>query len=395
MILIAAKFLLMILSCVLNLLLCFKILSRPEIHNIFNISLACLFGFHGFIGPLLVYLYFAILENERIGNGNSTFFDQRFACARFQELRILVLVGQQVIANNIMFRFFVIVHADKGFISKEFFNSKFLKFIFGGYSFFFSAYSYLPWATYTTLKDNYPENTVKGRICLGLTLDWDKDRSKETTDVYIKPRLIVIASVVCSLLLTLYLFIFKVKRFIRGFCVAQNSFASIGGKHKRNILTFQELSFCHLLILFFLSFESILIFMFYKYQAILSLLSVLYIFTISSGLADFTMIIVLPAAILYTSRYSYPVIWTNYKPRACKYFSSQIKLIPRRKQSDFDNLLELQQNKIQENVEQIRVTPEMQSESSSMSEKTYNTITVKVDHHKNCDSMDCLTRIDG
>ena len=120
-------------------------------------------------------------------------FDKRCVCARFQELRILVLVAQQAIANNIVFRFFVIVYADKGFISTDFFNSKFLKFLFIGYSFFFATYSYLPWMTSTTIADNYPENTVKGRICLGLRLDWDKDNSKETSDVYLKPRLIVIA----------------------------------------------------------------------------------------------------------------------------------------------------------------------------------------------------------
>jgi hypothetical protein len=135
------------------------------------------------------------------------------------------LVAQQAIANNIVFRFFVIVYADKGFVSTDCFNSKFLKFLFIGYSFFFSTYSYLPWMTSTTIADNYPENTVKGRICLGLRLDWDKDDSKETSDVYLKPRLIVI-DVFC-------IFIFKAKRFMRGFCLAQNSFAAIGGKQRR------------------------------------------------------------------------------------------------------------------------------------------------------------------
>ena len=36
-----------------------------------------------------------------------------------------------------------------------------------------------------TLQD-YPTNTVRGRICMGLRLDWDKDRTKETSDIYIK-----------------------------------------------------------------------------------------------------------------------------------------------------------------------------------------------------------------
>ena len=35
---------------------------------------------------------------------------------------------------------------------------------------------------------DYPGNTVKGRICLGQRLDWDRDTTKETSDIYIKPR---------------------------------------------------------------------------------------------------------------------------------------------------------------------------------------------------------------
>ena len=37
---------------------------------------------------------------------------------------------------------------------------------------------------------DYPANTVRGRICLGLRLDWDQDPGqvfkKETSDIYIK-----------------------------------------------------------------------------------------------------------------------------------------------------------------------------------------------------------------
>ena len=38
------------------------------------------------------------------------------------------------------------------------------------------------------IQQNYPRNTVRGRICLGLRLDWDIDQKKETSDIYIKPR---------------------------------------------------------------------------------------------------------------------------------------------------------------------------------------------------------------
>ena len=35
---------------------------------------------------------------------------------------------------------------------------------------------------------DYPKNTVRGRVCLGLRLDWDLNSTKETSDIYVKPR---------------------------------------------------------------------------------------------------------------------------------------------------------------------------------------------------------------
>ena len=109
MLLVTAKSVACFLACFFNLLLCFKIFTRPIIHNIFNISLACLLGFHGIVGPLLAYFYFQIIKNFQFSEEDSEMFDQRFVCARFQELRILVLVAQQAITNKIIFRFFVII----------------------------------------------------------------------------------------------------------------------------------------------------------------------------------------------------------------------------------------------------------------------------------------------
>ena len=328
-----------LLAASLNLLLSFKIFKRPNLHNIFNISLACLLGFNGVVGPFLVYLYATVLKNYNSNNDEEPgLFDRRFVCARFQELRILVLVAQQVVANNIMFRFFVIVHADKGFVSKSLFNTKFLKFCFVGYTLFFSIYSFVPYLTSTMISDEYPQNTVKGRICLGQRLDWDKDNSKETSDIYIKPRLIILALVLCSLFLTFYLFIYKARKFIKGFCVAQKSFASIGGRRRRNLLTFQELSVLHFMILSFILLESLLVFFFYKEQDNLGTKTVFFLHLLSTGLADLVMIILLPAVIVFNTRHSYPEIWTSYTPQPYKYYATAFQLVPRRKQTDFDNV---------------------------------------------------------
>ena len=53
--------------------------------------------------------------------------------------------------------------------------------------------TYIPWLDFLFswiklfFKD-YPANTARGRVCLGLRLNWDQDTTKETSDIYIKPR---------------------------------------------------------------------------------------------------------------------------------------------------------------------------------------------------------------
>ena len=52
---------------------------------------------------------------------------------------------------------------------------------------------------------DYPANTVRGRVCLGQRLNWDEDRRKETSDIYIKPRMIAVAVSFLSFMYFLYL----------------------------------------------------------------------------------------------------------------------------------------------------------------------------------------------
>ena len=46
----------------------------------------------------------------------------------------------------------------------------------------------LPPSTMCENSQEYPKNTVRGRVCLGLRLDWDLNSTKETSDIYVKPR---------------------------------------------------------------------------------------------------------------------------------------------------------------------------------------------------------------
>ena len=201
----ALKLFLMILASLFNLPLFFKILTRPSIQNIFNVSLACLFGFLGISGPFLVYLYFEILHNWILGSEGPDMAERRFDCARFIEVRNMYIVAEQVIGQNIMFRFFLIKHSDKGLVSSGVYRSRFVHCCFLTFTISFFLYTFLPWMTASAIVKDYPENTVKGRICLGLRIDWDKDQTKETSDIYIKPRLIVFAFTCLSAFWFLYI----------------------------------------------------------------------------------------------------------------------------------------------------------------------------------------------
>ena len=172
-----------------------------------------------------------------------------FNCARYMEIRIVVLDSLKIISMNVLFRFFYIVHADKGLVVcfpglmmleplirwmanqtldwpmvftrcwgseekcriwlKSFLHSVTVtvaqlmawpgSVMFAEVSqlFHFCFYFQIPPNTHCLPShiwlpsQEYPKNTVRGRVCLGLRLDWDLNSTKETSDIYVKPRLAI------------------------------------------------------------------------------------------------------------------------------------------------------------------------------------------------------------
>ena len=325
----ALKVCLIIIASSFNLPIAFRIFVRRSVQNIFNVSLACLFGILGIISPLLIHLYLKIFENQQIDAHDKNIEEARFDCARFTEVRNIYLMAEQIMGNNIIFRYFFIVHAHRGFITSGVYNSRLAMFAFLIYTIVQATYAFLPWLTASALDKNYPENTVKGRICLGLRLDWDKDRTKETSDVYIKPRLIVVVLTVITLIWTEYKCGYKARLFMRKFCLNQRSFASIGGTRRRNILTQLELCKYHGVIFFYLIAESLLFLWFNFYQDQIGSENVFLINFIFMAVIDSFNIIIRPVMILYTSLVTYPELWSNVEHKSQKFFMTDIKLIPR------------------------------------------------------------------
>ena len=66
--LLLGKIILSVLVSTPNLLLTYKILSRPHIHSIFNTSLACFFAILGVFGPIFFSYTLDITNNMMNGN---------------------------------------------------------------------------------------------------------------------------------------------------------------------------------------------------------------------------------------------------------------------------------------------------------------------------------------
>ena len=215
-IMIGLKILTMLAALLTNLTLFIKIMSRPSIHTIFNVSVACLFGITAFFGPFVVYFYFDVFEHQLSSSASPS--EQFASCARLLEFRNVIGESFKIISVNLMFRFFFVVHAEKGLIIKNRSNSTLMRGIYMLLTFGWTVSGYLSWPGSVMFSSNYPDNTVKGRICLSHRLDWDQDkRSKKTSDIYVKPRLIVLA-LIMTVGFLMFFMIHRVKMFIKRFC---------------------------------------------------------------------------------------------------------------------------------------------------------------------------------
>ena len=123
------KMIVIAISFVPNFTLVVKILSRPSIHTIFNISLATLFGIIAIFGPLLCFFYFEVFE-QQYGLNDAKKQERKQDCARLIEFRNAIGESLRIISVNLMFRYFFVVHADKGLSVHGESNTTLLKWIY-------------------------------------------------------------------------------------------------------------------------------------------------------------------------------------------------------------------------------------------------------------------------
>ena len=78
--------------------LAIRILLRPVVHNVFNISLAIYFAINATGGPFLLFFYYKAVHNFLWETAD------RSDCSRLMELRHMEAEGFKIISSNIMFR---------------------------------------------------------------------------------------------------------------------------------------------------------------------------------------------------------------------------------------------------------------------------------------------------
>ena len=99
---------------------------------------------------------------------------KRWHCSRFNELKNVVHVSTQIIDKNLFFRFFIIVHADKGFVTRGgAFNSRLLSFLFTLFTVTMAVSTLLPMTTSFLVEPNYPANTLQGKVIYNIYMsEW-------------------------------------------------------------------------------------------------------------------------------------------------------------------------------------------------------------------------------
>jgi hypothetical protein len=71
----------------------------------------------------------------------------------------MALVSEQIVPQNIIFRFFLVVYADKGFALHGVYRSNFLNNCFLLLTGTFATYTCLPYLVAFSQKEDYPKNT--------------------------------------------------------------------------------------------------------------------------------------------------------------------------------------------------------------------------------------------
>ena len=132
--------------------------------------------------------------------------------------------------------------------------------------------------------------------------------------------------------LILFLFIRRVYFFVPKICISNRSHASLGGKYRRNLVTFKELSIFYTFVILYYLLDSFLILMLYVSQDSLRQDVVFLIYHSSCVVFDCIYLIILPLYVLKKTFAEFPEIWTDFTPVLYQFKMMGNVISPRREE---------------------------------------------------------------
>ena len=145
------------------------------------------------------------------------------------------------------------MYADRGLVHKGHPNLTLFNHLHWLVFFISTPICYVAFPLTKQVEDNFPENTIKGQLCMNLEFPIERTNLKQR-----------MMSLICPLIMTITNIKFKISlsQFIKGRNLNMRSFAQFGGKHPRNIMSLDQTFKYFLRVIAFIIMDNILILLF-------------------------------------------------------------------------------------------------------------------------------------
>ena len=175
-----------------------------------------------------------------------------------------------------------------------------------------------------TICPSFLRSTLLGDVCLKLPLTSAK-KSFDGRPKYIFSALILVCTI-CMFFMRI-----KMNKIINCLCLSKTSFACLGGKRQRNILTFNQLLIYFSVHVFFFNLDNFNNFIYYRIGYLFSSQIIFLITILPSVIFKHCILILLPLGLLMKTKTTFPQIWTDCPEKKLEFkVIRDPLLIPRR-----------------------------------------------------------------
>ena len=214
-------------------------------------------------------------------------------------------------------------YADRGLVYNGYPNVKLLNYLYWISLLTYVSYSYGVFPLSQQLRGEFPQNSIKGQICMKIDFQLDEMNTKHRVKTFTMPTLATIFA---------FLFMKTINDYVKGQSLKMKTFSQFGGKHQRNMFTLTQnifyLSFC----ICFIFLDNGLITLLQLFRGNIGKDSQ---FTIHNflwvGCLDLFFGIYVPVKHIIISRKCLPGLWwKNRTVQVSKFYVRKQNLIPRR-----------------------------------------------------------------